>query len=218
VESAPDNFSQPVAHQPVRSSGSTPAAGLSGGVKVREIPVTGGKKSWKILVPAAVLVVGGLIAAGVYFRPRAAAPLTEKDTVVLADFDNSTGDPVFDGTLRQGLSAQLEQSPFLNLLSDQRTGQTLALMRQPKNARVTHDVAREVCPRTASAAVLDGSIAQVGARHLLTLRALDRSNGEALATTEAEARDKDHVLDALGKIASTTRSKLGESLCIGAKI
>ena len=116
------------------------------------------------------------VAAAAWYRSSQQAPkLTGKDTIVIADFANTTGDPVFDGALRQGLSAQLEQSPFLNLLSDQRSAETLALMSQPKDARLTHELALEVCQRTAGAAVLDGSIAQVGTSYLLTLRALDCS-------------------------------------------
>lgn len=138
--------------------------------------------------------------------------LTDKDRVVLAEIDNSTGDPVFDGALRQGLSAQLEQSPFLNLVSDERIVATLSLMAQPKDIRLTMELAREVCQRTASAAVLNGTIAQVGTQYLLTLKAVDCSNGDTLVSTEAQAADKNHVLDALGKVASQMRNKLGESL------
>jgi DNA-binding winged helix-turn-helix (wHTH) protein/tetratricopeptide (TPR) repeat protein len=159
-------------------------------------------------VIAAILILGG----SWYRKSHPAAKLADRDTIVLADFANTTGDPVFDGALREGLSAQIGQSPFLNLLSSQRTAQTLSLMGQPKNAQLTHDVAREVCQRTASTAVLDGTIAQLGARYLLTLKALDCSTGETLASTEAEANDKGRVLDALGKIAAATRTKLGESL------
>ena len=147
-----------------------------------------------------------------YWRSHRTLKLTDKDTVVLADFANTTGDPVFDGTLRRGLAAQLEQSPFLNILSDQRVSQTLSLMAQPKEVRLTHEVAREVCQRTASTAVLDGSIALVGTRYLLTLDAIDCANGESLARTQAQASDKNHVLDALGKVASEIRGSLGESL------
>jgi eukaryotic-like serine/threonine-protein kinase len=168
-------------------------------------------KAWR-WVGMAVIAIAAVVAGIGSWRARQAPKLTEKDSVVVADFANSTGDSVFDGTLRQGLSAQLEQSPFLNLLSDRRTAQTLALMGQPKDALLTHELAQEVCQRTASAAVLNGSIAQVGTRYLLTLRALDCATGEPLASTEAEAADKNHVLDSLGKIASETRSKLGESL------
>jgi serine/threonine protein kinase/tetratricopeptide (TPR) repeat protein len=165
---------------------------------------------WKISVPVLVLIA--LIAAGLYYRSRQVPKLTDKDTVVLADFTNTTGDTVFDGTLRQALSAQLEQSPFLNLLSDSRIAQTLSLMAQPKDARVTHELAREVCQRTASAAALQGSIAQVGTEYLLTLKAVNCSNGESLASTTAQARDKNHVLDAVGEMAVAMRGKLGESL------
>ena len=147
-----------------------------------------------------------------YWGSHQAPKLTEKDSIVISDFVNSTGDAVFDGALRQGLSAQLEQSPYLNLLSEQRIAQTLSLMAQRKDARLTPELAREVCQRTGSAAVLDGSIAQVGTQYLLLLKATGCANGESLASAEARAKDKDHVLDALGKLASEIRSKLGESL------
>ena len=212
VAAAQDTGSQRVVQQPMPSSGSVPAAASSAAVSIAAVPVSGGKKLWKILVPAAVVVVAALIVGVLYFRFRPAATLTEKDTVVLADFTNTTGDTVFDGTLRQGLSAQLEQSPFLGLLSDQRVAQTLALMAQPKDARLTRELAREVCQRTGSAAVLDGSIAQIGTQYLLTLKAVNCSSGESLASAEVQASDKNHVLDALGKLASEIRSKLGESL------
>jgi eukaryotic-like serine/threonine-protein kinase len=171
-----------------------------------------GKKDLRLWLAIGATLAALIVAAGLYWRAQQKPMLTEKDTIVLADFDNKTGDPVFDGTLRQGLSAQLEQSPFLNLLSDQRTRQTLALMTLPKDSRVTPEIAREVCQRTASAAVLDGSIAQIGTRYLLTLKAINCSTGESLASAEADAGDKNHVLDAMGKMASEIRSKLGESL------
>jgi len=162
-------------------------------------------------ITGALVVVVAAVAAS-YFLSRRPAKLTEKDTVVLADFVNTTGDPVFDGTLRQGLSSQLEQSPFLNLLSDDRVGQTLSLMGKPKDTRLTPELARELCQRTASTAVLDGSIAQVGTQYVLTLNAVNCSNGESLASTQAQAGDKNRVLDALGKATSEIRSELGESL------
>jgi len=162
------------------------------------------------------LVLGSLlcvlVATGAYLYTHRAPKLTEADTIVLADFDNKTGDAVFDDALRQGLSAQLAQSPFLNLLSDSRAGQTLALMGRPKDAPLTPELAREVCQRTASAAVLDGSIAQIGTHYLLTLKAVACSTGDSLASIETEAIDKNHVLGALGELASKVRSKLGESL------
>lgn len=140
------------------------------------------------------------------------AKLTDKDTVVVAEFTNSTGDPVFDDALRQGLSSQLEQSPFLNLLSDDRIARTLLLMVQPKNSRLTPELAREVCQRTASAAVLDGTVTEVGTQYLLTLKAVNCSNGESLGSAQAQATDKNHVLEALGKVAAQIRNQLGESL------
>jgi serine/threonine protein kinase/Flp pilus assembly protein TadD len=165
---------------------------------------------WELIVPAAVAVLALSISGYFYFHRT--PKLTDKDSVVLAEFANATGDSVFDGALRQGLSAQLEQSPFLNLLSDDRLGQTLSLIGKPKDTRLTPELAREVCQRTASTAVLDGSIAQVGTQYLLTLKAVNCSNGESLASTQAQARDKNSVLDALGRAASEIRSKLGESL------
>jgi hypothetical protein len=162
------------------------------------------------MVAAAVAVV--LAAVGGYFYFHRAPKLTAKDTIILADFANTAGDAVFDDALRQGLSAQLEQSPFLSLLSDERIAQTLSLMSKPKDTRLTHELAREVCQRTAGAAVLDGSIAQIGTQYLLSLKAINCSNGETLASTEAQAGDKNHVLEALGKVASEIRGRLGESL------
>ena len=141
-----------------------------------------------------------------------AKPLTDKDVLVLADFANTTGDPVFDGTLRQGLAVQLEQSPFLSIIPDEKIQQTLGLMGQPVDAKLIPAIAREVCQRTASAAVLDGSIARIGTQYLLTLKAVNCESGKTLASTEAQASDENHVLDALGKVSVEIRNKLGESL------
>jgi eukaryotic-like serine/threonine-protein kinase len=165
---------------------------------------------WKVVVPV-VLVVAALAATG-YFYFHRTPKLTDKDTIVLADFTNTTGDAVFDGTLRQGLSVQLEQSPFLSIISDQQIQRTLQMMGLKPDAKVTPEIARELCQRAGSAAVLDGSIVQIGTPYLLTLKALNCVSGESLASTEAQASDKNHVLDALGKTASEIRSKLGESL------
>src|SRR5208282_1762982 len=148
---------------------------------------------WKVLVPAALLVAA-LVAAS-YFYFHRTPKLTDKDTIVLADFTNTTDDPVFDGTLRQGLSVQLEQSPFLSIISDQQMQQTLQMMGQKPDAKLTPSIAREICQRTGSAAALEGSIAQIGTQYLLTLKAVNCGSGESLASTEAQASDKNHVLD-----------------------
>src|SRR5271163_4001719 len=169
------------------------------------------KRPWGWISLAAVLLLA--IAAGIYrFVLHRIPALNERDTIVLADFVNSTGDPVFDGTLRQGLWVQLDQSPFLRLVSEDRIQQGLKMMGQPADARLSPAVARELCERTGSAAVLEGSISQIGTQYLLTVKAVNCANGESLASTEAQASDKNHVLDALGKTASAIRNKLGESL------
>ena len=165
---------------------------------------------WKAILPAAIAMVALL--GGSYFYFRQSPKLTNKDTIVLADFTNTTSDAVFDGTLRQGLSVQLEQSPFLSIVPDQQIQQTLQMMDQKPDAKLTPDIAREVCQRTGSSAVLEGSIAQIGTPYLLTVKAVNCASGEMLASTEAQASDKNHVLDALGKTASEIRNKLGESL------
>jgi serine/threonine protein kinase len=177
---------------------------------VRTTPTIPSRKRWKIVVPTIAALMLFLVAGYRYFRrpPK----LTDKDTIVLADFANTTGDPVFDGTLRQGLSVQLEQSPFLSIVSDQQIQRTLQMMELKPDAKLTANIARELCQRTASAAVLEGSIAQIGTPYLLTVKAVNCSSGETLVSTEAQASDKNHVLDALGRTASEMRNKLGESL------
>jgi serine/threonine protein kinase/tetratricopeptide (TPR) repeat protein len=165
-----------------------------------------------IAVTAATILTIALGVGGWLFFSRKAHALTDKDTIVLADFTNTTGDPVFDGTLRQGLSVQLEQSPFLSIIPDQQVQQTLQMMDQKPDAKLTPEIARELCQRTGSAADLEGSIGQIGTEYLLTLKAVNCATGATLASTEAQASDKNHVLDALGKTASEIRNKLGESL------
>ena len=165
---------------------------------------------WKTILTAATGLALAALAAGfyIYRTPK----LTDTDMIVLADFDNTTKDPVFDDTLRQGLAVQLEQSPFLSIVSDEQIQQTLKLMGQPADAKLTPATARELCQRTGGTAVLDGSIAQVGTQYLLLLKAVNCASGASLASSEAQAADKNYVLDALGKTASDMRHKLGESL------
>jgi len=142
----------------------------------------------------------------------AASKLTDKDTIVLADFTNTTGDQVFDDTLRQGLAVQLGQSPFLSLISNERVQKTLGFMGQPSNARLTPELAIGVCERTGSAALLEGSIASLGTQYVLGLRAKRCDTGEILDDEQAQAARKEDVLNALSEIASKFRSRVGESL------
>ena len=221
VTMAQDAGSQVVSQQQSAASGSAAAAPSSsssiksgsiksGSVKPGEVPAAQ-RKLWKILVPAAAVVVAALAVGGYFYSHRTPA-LTEKDTIVLADFTNTTGDTVFDGTLRQGLASQLEQSPFLNLLSDQQIAQTLGLMAQPKDSRLTSELAREVCQRTAGAASIEGSISSLGSQYVVGLKAVNCHNGDALANEQATANGKEQVLKALGDAATKIRVKLGESL------
>ncbi len=168
---------------------------------------------WWVAAVAAILMIGiGLAAGRRMFFPHTVHALTDKDTIVLADFANATGDPVFDGTLRQGLSVQLEQSPFLSIIPDEKIQQTLGQMGQSADAKLIQATAREVCQRTASAAVLEGLIGKIGTQYLITLKAVNCKSGETLASTEAQASDENHVLNALGKVSVEMRNKLGESL------
>jgi eukaryotic-like serine/threonine-protein kinase len=175
---------------------------------------TGAKATrWWAVAGATILIIGiGLAVVGRMVFSRKVHALTDKDTIVLADFANATGDPVFDGTLRQGLSVQLEQSPFLSIIPDEKIQHTLGLMGQPVDAKLIPAIAREVCQRTSSAAVLHGSIGKIGTQYLLTLKAVNCESGKTLASTEAQASDENHVLNALGKVSVEIRNKLGESL------
>jgi serine/threonine protein kinase/predicted Zn-dependent protease len=165
---------------------------------------------WWLIGGATALLLG--LAATRLLSPHKAHALTDKDTIVLADFTNSTGDPVFDGTLRQGMMVQLEQSPFLSLISDERIHRTLNLMGQPGDAKLTPEIARELCQRTSSAAVLDGSIASLGSQYVLGLRAVDCRTGELIDAEQTQVPRKEDVLNALSQASSRLRGRLGESL------
>jgi eukaryotic-like serine/threonine-protein kinase len=200
------------------SASQQPAAPGSGSAAVAAAPspssstnVTVAGNSPKILIAAAVLGVA-ILAAGAYFYFHRAPKLTEKDVVVLGDFQNLTGDAVFDGTLRQGLAVQLDQSPFLSLMGDDNVQKTLKMMQQPADARLTASLAREVCQRTNATATIDGSIAQVGNEYTVIVKAANCNSGDTLASAQSTAADKSHVLDALSKVATDLRGKLGESL------
>jgi len=181
-------------------------------VRAAQVPVAG-RKLWKVLVPAALILVAAAIGGTFYFRSRQSMTrLTDKDTIVLSDFDNKTGDSVFDDTLKQGLSVQLEQSPFLDLLSERKVNEALKLMGRPAGDRLTPEVTHEVCLRTGSKAMLAGSIAGLGSQYVIGLKAVSCNTGDVLAEAQEQAAGKEAVLKALDAAAVSLRGKLGESL------
>jgi serine/threonine protein kinase/tetratricopeptide (TPR) repeat protein len=204
------------ATQSVQTSGFTPvAAASSGTVSSAQSSVTvaaAGKKTWKILVPAGLILLAAIVAGGLYFRSRQSATLTEKDSILLSDFVNTTGDAVFDGTLKQALAVQLEQSPYLNIAPDQTIRKALEFMGRSKDERVTGSVAREICEREHIKAMLSGSIATLGSQYVIALDATNCATGDSLAREQVTAATKEAVLPAVGKAASSLRGKLGESL------
>lgn len=165
-------------------------------------------RHWKVAAMGVTALAGAFL---VYSYLRTTPKLTDRDTIVLAEFANTTGDPVFDRTLRQGLAVQLEQSPFLRLISEERIRQTLRLMGQQPDARLTPEFAREICERTASTAVLEGMIASLGSQYVLSLRATNCRTGDILDDEQAQAARKEDVLNALGQIANKFRARVGES-------
>jgi eukaryotic-like serine/threonine-protein kinase len=193
-----------------RDSDSSRAVIPATGAGMEPAPKSTRFRQWA--VAAATIVIVGLAVGGWLFFSSKAHALTDKDTIVLADFTNTTGDSVFDGTLRQGLSVQLEQSPFLSLISDERVQKTLRLMGQPPDTRLTPDIARQLCQRTESAALLDGSIANLGSQYVLGLKAVNCRTGDSLAEEQVTAERKEQVLKALSEAATRLRTKLGESL------
>jgi tetratricopeptide (TPR) repeat protein/predicted Ser/Thr protein kinase len=166
---------------------------------------------WAASGGAIVVVVGLAVGSWLLFSRKAHA-LTDKDTIVLADFTNTTGDPVFDGTLRQGLAIQLEQSPFLKIMDDEQVQQDLRLMSLPAGERITNQIAHDICVREGVAATIDGSIESLGKDYVITLQAITCQGGATLAREQIQAGDKEHVLNALGTAATAMRAKLGESL------
>ncbi|HXX17595.1 MAG TPA: protein kinase [Candidatus Eremiobacteraceae bacterium] len=197
------------------ASGSTPAVAVtpsSQAVKLAEASVAKKRSPWKIGIPAVVAFLAALMAGGLYYRSHRAKPLTDKDTVVLADFANSTGDPVFDDTLKTALSVALNQSPFLNVLSDYKVADTLQQMTRPPGTKLTPELARELCQRAGSRAYIAGSIGSLGSEYVLGLKAVNCQNGDTLAQRQVTAPTKEKVLDLLGDSVSKLRSELGESL------
>jgi serine/threonine protein kinase len=188
-------------------SGHTAVGTIEAGLK----PATTSTRSRWLAIAAAVVVVGLALGGWLYFAPRAHA-LTEKDTIVLADFTNTTGDSVFDDTLKQALAVDLGQSPFLNILSEDKVRQTLQQMTRPAGERLTRDLAREVCQRAGSKAYLTGSIAALGTQYVIGLEALNCASGDVLAREQVTAAGKERVLPSLGQAAAKLRSEVGESL------
>jgi len=192
-----------------QSSHASPA--VSGKAILTQASVAAQGKVWKFALP--VLVVALLVAGGLYYRSRHQSErLTEKDTIVLADFANSTGDAVFDDALKTALSVSLRQSPFLNTLSDSEVTKTLQLMTRPAGTKLTSDIAREVCQRAGSKAYIAGAIGSLGTEYVLGLKAVNCQSGDMLAQEQVTAASKEKVLDALGEAASQLRTELGESL------
>ncbi len=174
-------------------------------------PASQGGTLWKIALPVMTVVL--LMAGGLYYRShRQSKRLTDKDTIVLADFANSTGDAVFDDTLKTALNVSLRQSPFLNMLSDSAVAKTLQEMTRPESTKLTSEITREVCQRTQSKAYIAGSIATLGSEYVLGLKAVNCQSGDTLAQEQVTAASKEKVLDALGEAASKLRGELGESL------
>jgi tetratricopeptide (TPR) repeat protein len=169
------------------------------------------RRTRMLTIAAAVLLA--ILGGGIFLWQRSEAkPLTDRDVLVLADFTNTTGDPVFDTTLRAALSIQLEQSPFLKIMSGDQMREALRFMDRSPSERITNDVAREICVRQAQKATIGGSIASLGAAYAITIEAVNCQNGESLAREQTQARDKEHVLEAVSEAAKTMRTRLGESL------
>jgi tetratricopeptide (TPR) repeat protein len=176
------------------------------------VKAIGWQPHWRLLLPLALFLTLILTVGVFYWRSRAAVKLTDKDALVLADFENKTGDSIFDGTLREGLAVQLQQSPFLSLLPGPEVRRTLQMMGQPVDARITPEIGREICEREGLKAYISGKIAPIGSHYVLTLVAADGHSGAMLAHEQEEAPSKEDVLKALSQAATRLRQKLGESL------
>jgi tetratricopeptide (TPR) repeat protein len=162
--------------------------------------------------PTVAAVVVAAVVAGIFLYSRRSQALTEKDSILLTDFVNTTGDAVFDGTLKQALAVQLEQSPYLNVLPESRIREALRFMGRTQDARVTSDIAREICLREGVKAMLAGTISGLGSHYVIDLNAINAQTGDSLARTQVESESKEQVLKSLDKAASALRTKLGESM------
>lgn len=215
---APEDTAAPLALSssvtPPRSSSSkqTPVGASAPSPQVKK----GLLRDWRFQ-SAAVALLAILVAGGLYWRSHKTRALTEKDSILLAEFVNTTGEPVFDGTMKQALIVQLEQSPFLNLVSDQQVRETLGYMGLSPDERITKSRGLEICQRENIKAMLAGSIASLGSHYVIGLDAINCQSGDHLADAQVEVDSKEHVLDGVGRAASSLRKKLGESLITLAK-
>jgi tetratricopeptide (TPR) repeat protein len=175
-------------------------------------PVAAAPRKKFVLAGVVAAIIGAAVAGGLFFHSSSSAKLTERDSVLIADFVNTTGDAVFDGTLKQALAVQLEQSPYLNIVPESKIREALKLMGKSSDERITNDVARELCQRQGIKAMMTGTIASLGNHYVVTLSALNGENGDALAREQVEADSKEQVLKSLDKAASNLRQKMGESL------
>jgi len=172
----------------------------------------GASRRWKVLVPVTLVIIALLVAGGLFYRSHKTQALTEKDSILLSDFINTTGDPVFDSTLKKALAVSLGQSPYLNVVPDSKVQQTLKLMGKPPDTRLTSDIGREICQRAHVKAMLTGAIAPLGSEYVITLEAINAATGDSLAQVQEQAASKEQVLNALGLGAGKLRGNLGESL------
>jgi len=201
----------------ISASSSSHAAAASGTTQVASsaaAPTIAPSKSrsYNSAALIGVVLAAAAIAGLVWWHFQSAPKLAQRDTIILADFNNATGEPVFDDTLKQALRVQLEQSPFLNVLSEQKVAQELKFMGRSKDTRLAPEVAREVCQRSQSKAILTGSIASLGQHYAIALEAIECINGESLGAEQVEASRREEVLKALGTAATRLRKRLGESL------
>jgi serine/threonine protein kinase/Flp pilus assembly protein TadD len=182
-------------------------------VSSAQVVATGQAPSrWKVLAPVALVLIAVLVAGGLYYRLHKTRALSEKDSILLSDFTNTTGDPVFDSTLKKALAVSLGQSPYLNVVPDSKVQQTLKLMGKPPETRITSDIGQEICQRAHTKAMLTGAIAPMGSEYVITLEAINAATGDSLAQVQEQAKSKEQVLNALGLGADKLRGKLGESL------
>jgi Tfp pilus assembly protein PilF/TolB-like protein len=208
-----EGLAVPATQPPVSASVPPVSASSSSAVTTGlQVSEPGRRNLWRMVVPIAAALIITVIAGVFYYRSRSSKLLTDKDTIVLADFANTTGDSVFDDTLKQALTVDLQQSPYLNVLSEEKVSSTLKLMNRSPHDRQTQEVAREICQRTGGKALLAGSIAPLGSHFVITVRAVNCQTGDSLGAAEAEADSREKVLGALGQAATELRGKLGESL------